>query len=99
MNQAAICRHGKFWSGALLKCFRWNKQGLEAMLFDDGLDVDDTEVKVKSKGQVAISDLNELLERKYEMLKNKLIWEMAKQAAGRLYCLTCKILECKPFDQ
>lgn len=56
------------------------------MLFDDGLEVDDTEVKIKSKGnQVAVSDLNELLERKYETLKEKLILEMARQAAGKNY--------------
>lgn len=61
---------------------RWNKQGLEAMLFDDGIDVDDTEVKVRSKGQVTMNDLNELLERKYEALKEKLLMELARQAAG-----------------
>ena len=53
------------------------------MLFDDGMDVDDTEVKIKPKGsQVTVSDLNELLECKYETLKEKLVSEMAKQASG-----------------
>ncbi|XP_052249024.1 uncharacterized protein LOC127856876 isoform X2 [Dreissena polymorpha] len=63
------------------KLNKWNKQGLEAMLFDDGLDVDDTEVKDKPKSQVTLADLNELLDVKYEKLKQKLMMEMARLAS------------------
>jgi len=54
------------------------------MLFDDGLYPDDTEVKVKPKGHVTVTDLNQLLEVKYNKLKDKLMQEMAKQAAGEI---------------
>ncbi|WAR25161.1 hypothetical protein MAR_010865 [Mya arenaria] len=60
----------------------WNTQGVEAMLFDDGSEVDDTEVKVKPKGHVTVSDINQLLEVKYSKLKEKLMHEMARQSAA-----------------
>ncbi|XP_053377355.1 trichohyalin-like isoform X2 [Mercenaria mercenaria] len=69
-------------SNARRKLNKWNHQGLEAMLFDDGLDIDESKIKGKPKGQVNMSDLNELLEMKYEALKEKLMMEMAKQAAA-----------------
>ncbi|KAH3892172.1 hypothetical protein DPMN_016284 [Dreissena polymorpha] len=56
------------------------------MLFDDGLDVDDTEVKDKPKSQVTLADLNELLDVKYEKLKQKLMMEMARLASSMFIC-------------
>ncbi|XP_052781835.1 trichohyalin-like [Mya arenaria] len=64
------------------KLNKWNTQGVEAMLFDDGSEVDDTEVKVKPKGHVTVSDINQLLEVKYSKLKEKLMHEMARQSAA-----------------
>lgn len=52
------------------------------MLFDDGLDVDVSKMKGRPKAQVNMSDLNELLEMKYESLKEKLMIEMAREASG-----------------
>ena len=62
---------------------RWNVLGVEAMLFDDGLDVDESKVKVTSKTEVTMGDLMEILETKYNKLKDKLFLEIAKQAAGK----------------
>ncbi|KAL4226590.1 hypothetical protein ACF0H5_014574 [Mactra antiquata] len=64
------------------KLNKWNQLGLEAMLFDDGLDVEVSKVKGKPKSQVNMTDLNELLELKYTALREKLMMEMAKQTAA-----------------
>jgi hypothetical protein len=53
------------------------------MLFDDGLDIDPSKVKGKPKGHVNMNDLYEVLEMKYEALKEKLMLEMAKHGAGK----------------
>lgn len=54
------------------------------MLFDDGLDIDTSKVKGKPKSQVNMNDLYEVLEVKYEGLKEKLMMEMAKHGAGKI---------------
>lgn len=63
------------------KLRKWNYQGVEAMLFDDGLDVEEGQRKIRSKAHVTTNDLNELLEIKYESIREKLLLEMAQQAA------------------
>lgn len=64
--------------------FRWDKQGLEAMLFDDGLEADDETTSTKPKDKITMSDVNDALSHKYDKLKSKLLWEMAKMSAGIL---------------
>ena len=52
------------------------------MLFDDGQDVGPGEARVKLKGQLSMSHINELIERKYRNLQDKLMQEMARNTAG-----------------
>lgn len=52
------------------------------MLFDDGLEADEDAMTAKSKEAVTMTDLSEALSEKYEKLKSKLLWEMAKMSAG-----------------
>lgn len=75
------------------RVFRWDKQGLEAMLFDDGLEADDETTSTKSKNTITMSDVNDALSQKYDKLKSKLLWEMAKMSAGNsLLQNICKTL-------
>lgn len=61
---------------------RWKKQGLEAMLFDDGMEVEDLESLDASKDHVTLSDLMDALETKYDLLREKLLLEMAHLSSG-----------------
>ena len=54
------------------------------MLFDDGQDVGLAETRAKLKGQLSLSHISELIERKYKTLQEKLMQEMAKNAAGNI---------------
>jgi hypothetical protein len=58
--------------------YRWKKHGLEAMLFDDGLEVEDLESHDASKDHVTLNDVMDALESKYELLREKLLFEMAR---------------------
>ena len=84
---------GSFWTdlhrSKPINNFRWNSQGLKAMLFDDGQDVGPGEARVKVKGQLSMSHINELIERKYRNLQDKLMQEMAKNAAGNIRLKDC----------
>ncbi|XP_063400098.1 trichohyalin-like isoform X3 [Mytilus trossulus] len=61
---------------------KWDRQGLEAMLFDDGLEADDDTTSTKSKDTITMSDVNDAMTQKYDKLKPKLLWEMAKMSAA-----------------
>lgn len=52
------------------------------MLFDDGLEADDDTSTTKSKDTITMSDVNDAMTQKYDKLKSKLLWEMAKMSAG-----------------
>lgn len=52
------------------------------MLFDDGLEADDDTSTIKSKDTITMSDVNDAMTQKYDKLKSKLLWEMAKMSAG-----------------
>ncbi|CAC5415798.1 unnamed protein product [Mytilus coruscus] len=61
---------------------KWDKQGLEAMLFDDGLEADDDTTSTKPKDTITMSDVNDAMTQKYDKLKSKLLWEMAKMSSA-----------------
>lgn len=52
------------------------------MLFDDGLEADDDTTSTKLKDTITMSDVNDAMTQKYDKLKSKLLWEMAKMSAG-----------------
>ncbi|XP_041349458.1 uncharacterized protein LOC121368777 [Gigantopelta aegis] len=61
---------------------KWNKQGVEAMLYDDGLDVEQEEVKqVKVRDSISMALVMEALDIKYSQIQDKLLMVMAKFAA------------------
>ena len=59
------------------------------MLFDDGLDEAPADVRQRIRGQISLTHVTELIERKYKALQEKLMQEMARSSAGT----TMKILE------
>ncbi|XP_022298182.2 uncharacterized protein LOC111107326 isoform X1 [Crassostrea virginica] len=61
---------------------KWKKHGLEAMLFDDGMEVEDLEFLDASKDHVTLNDLMDALETKYELLREKLLLEMARLSSA-----------------
>ena len=63
---------------------RWNNQGVKAMLFDDGLDEAPADIRPRIKGQITLTHVTELIERKYKALQEKLMQEMARSSAGVL---------------
>ena len=52
------------------------------MLFDDGLEADDETTSTKPKDKITMSDVNDALSQKYDKLKSKLLWEMARMYTG-----------------
>ena len=57
------------------------------MLFDDGQDDGQRDVRTRVKGPVTLTHINELIERKYKSLQEKLMQEMARNAAGSTFVL------------
>ena len=53
--------------------------GVEALIFDDGQDY---EVDYKMRNRVTVQDLMEALEQKYDILREKLLWEAVKKHIG-----------------
>ncbi|OWF34681.1 hypothetical protein KP79_PYT11450 [Mizuhopecten yessoensis] len=64
------------------KLNKWKRNGLEAMLNDDGLEADDTMDEKQPKDHVTRNDLIEALEVKYDMLREKLLYEMAAKSSA-----------------
>ncbi|XP_033746567.1 trichohyalin-like isoform X2 [Pecten maximus] len=64
------------------KLNKWKRNGLEAMLNDDGLEADDTVEERHPKDHVTRNDLIEALEVKYEMLREKLLYDMASLSSA-----------------
>ncbi|KAJ8047726.1 hypothetical protein HOLleu_06793 [Holothuria leucospilota] len=67
----------KFRQGARRKLNRWVQLGVESMLFDDGLDVGRN-----IRNSVTVQDLLEAMDVKYDILREKLIWESLKRHIG-----------------
>ncbi|XP_060082221.1 trichohyalin-like [Ylistrum balloti] len=64
------------------KLNKWKRNGLEAMLNDDGLEADETMEERHPKDHVTRNDLIEAMEVKYEMLRDKLLYEMASLSSA-----------------
>ena len=60
---------------------RWEEHGVEALLFDDGLEHDDDVTYVK-KRHVGLTELTDALLDKYDLLRKKLFWFMLEQSQG-----------------
>ncbi|XP_022097553.1 trichohyalin-like isoform X2 [Acanthaster planci] len=69
----------KFRSKAKRKLNRWVNLGVEALIFDDGKDY---EVDYRMRNRVTVQDLLEALEQKYDILREKLLWEAVKKHIG-----------------
>ena len=63
---------------------RWEKEGLEGLLYDDGIDRGE-EVAERTKHTVGVNDLLDALEIKYDILRRKLFMEMLKDDAGEIF--------------
>ena len=61
------------------------------MLFDDGQDDGQRDVRTRVKGPVTLTHINELIERKYKSLQERLMQEMATNAAGSIFVLFNKM--------
>ncbi|XP_070559138.1 trichohyalin-like isoform X2 [Ptychodera flava] len=68
----------KFQRSAKRKLNRWEQQGIEALIFDDGEDVD----VHKPRDRVGVNDLLDALENKYDILREKLFWELIQKNVG-----------------
>ena len=64
---------------------RWEKEGLEGLLYDDGIDYGE-EVPERTKQTVGVNDLFDALEIKYNILRRKLLLEMLKKDTGQIFC-------------
>ncbi|XP_066283910.1 trichohyalin-like isoform X2 [Branchiostoma lanceolatum] len=63
------------------KLNRWNKGGVEAVIFDDGTDWgEDTQQRARDK--VGVTELLAALDEKYRLLRERLLEEMAKVHIG-----------------
>ncbi|XP_033123436.1 trichohyalin-like isoform X2 [Anneissia japonica] len=72
----------KFRRGARRKLQRWNHLGLEAMLFDDGMDWDD--FNRNNRNRVSVTELMQAIDLKYNYLKEKLLWELIRKQTGEM---------------
>ena len=60
---------------------RWKKFGVAAMINDDGMDTEE-DVQEATKDHLTMNDLMEVLEVKYDSLREKILTEMASLSAG-----------------
>ena len=51
------------------------------MLFDDGMEADDIEAPVRVSNEISLNTVLEMVDTKYDLLRQKLLMEMAKMAA------------------
>lgn len=71
------------------------------MLFDDGMEVEDLESLDASKDHVTLGDLMDALETKYDLLREKLLLEMAHLSSGLcqqfcgIFAKSCKFVRVK----
>ncbi|XP_071961658.1 uncharacterized protein [Antedon mediterranea] len=72
----------KFRQGARRKLQRWNHLGLEAMLFDDGMDWDD--INQNYRNRVSVTEMMQAIDMKYNSLKEKLLYELIRKQTGEV---------------
>ena len=63
---------------------RWNIGGVEAVIHDDGMEWDAAEDQI-SKDDVTLGEILSAMDEKYDVLRNKLIWEMVRQQIGKKF--------------
>ena len=62
--------------------FRWEEHGVEALLFDDGLEHFDEVEPMSKRRHLGLTELTEALQTKYDLLRKKLFWYMLQQGLG-----------------
>eukprot|EP00057_Strongylocentrotus_purpuratus_P011445 XP_011665919.1 PREDICTED: trichohyalin isoform X2 [Strongylocentrotus purpuratus] len=70
----------KFRNEAKRKLNRWVQLGVESLLFDDGYDA--FEGDGTQRNTVSVQDLMEAMEEKYDILREKLLWEATQKHVG-----------------
>ena len=65
----------------MLFSFRWEKYGVEALVYDDGIDRGEV-IPEKLKTRLNINDVLDALNYKYDNLTKKLFWFMIKKNMG-----------------
>ncbi|KAK3102812.1 hypothetical protein FSP39_014083 [Pinctada imbricata] len=73
--------HDNTQRNAWRKLNKWKKQGVESMLFDDGLEPDDAEAPSRPTNQLTLNNVMEMLDTKYDLLREKLLMEMARMVS------------------
>jgi hypothetical protein len=64
-------------------CFRWQLGGVEALINDDGRDLDDSLVPKQLHDSVSVNELLDAIEQKYDLLRHKLFSEMILKQIGK----------------
>ena len=64
----------------ILNISRWNIDGVQAVIHDDGLEA--TEKKQDPKHHVTVAEVLSAMDEKYEILRRKLLWEMIRAKLG-----------------
>ncbi|XP_041457735.1 trichohyalin-like isoform X3 [Lytechinus variegatus] len=70
----------KFRNEAKRKLNRWVQLGVESLLFDDGYDA--FEGDGTQRNTVSVQDLMEAMDEKYDILREKLLWEATQKHVG-----------------
>ncbi|XP_071495122.1 uncharacterized protein [Diadema antillarum] len=70
----------RFRNEARRKLNRWVQLGVESLLFDDGYDA--FEGDGTKRNTVTVQDLMEAMEEKYDILREKLLWESTQKHVG-----------------
>ncbi|XP_006816390.1 uncharacterized protein LOC102805466 [Saccoglossus kowalevskii] len=76
----------QFTKGSKRKYNRWDKGGVEALIFDDGTDYEENTIKARDR--VRVNDILDSLEYKYEMLRQKLFRECIQSHVGETFWST-----------
>ena len=60
---------------------RWNIGGVEAVIHDDGMAWETVDDEVP-KDDVTLTEVMSAVDEKYEMLRDKLMWDMVRNKLG-----------------
>ncbi len=60
---------------------RWDREGIEGLLYDDGIDRGE-DVPERTRRHVGANDIYDAMETKYTSLRKKLLLEMLRRDAG-----------------
>ena len=81
--------------GARRKLNRWETEGLEALLYDDGVDRGE-DLPGKTTTKMGITDLLDKLDTKYDLLRTKLFWDMIRKQSSECSCHSvCSLMHIK----